>query len=157
MAMTDKREEAEDLYIKQSISCPEIAKRLDIDSGTVYRWKADAAKKGEAFNWDTRRRAYHLSPREIKAIYGQTIKNWVLQISSNPDLIGKSADAICKHVSVMEKLDKTGQYLNVALDLMKVLNEWLTVNQPEIKEKIEPYWDQIFEALQSYYKEKEIF
>ncbi|MDR3019884.1 MAG: DUF1804 family protein [Treponema sp.] len=51
MALTDKRDEAERLYVGQSMSCPTIAKRLEVDQGTVYRWKTEDA----ALDWDTQR------------------------------------------------------------------------------------------------------
>jgi transposase-like protein len=159
MALSDEREEAERLYVRQSMSCPAIAEQLKVDQGTVYRWKAEAQKKGEALDWDVQRRIYNMSPRELTAIYAESVKAWMIKIKANPGLLSDSkiADAISKHISVMQKIDTRGQYLGVAIDLIKVINIWLTENEPELKEKIEPHWDQIYEALKQYSTSKGIF
>jgi transposase-like protein len=159
MALNDKREEAERLYVRQSMSCPAIAKQLDVDSGTVYRWKTEAAEKGDAQDWDTQRRIYNMSPRELTAIYAESIKAWMIKIKANPDLLSdpKIADAISKHISVMQKIDTRGQYLGVAVDLIKVSDSWLAEHEPELKGKMEPLWDQIYEALKVYMVQKGIF
>jgi hypothetical protein len=159
MALTDKREEAERLYVRQSMNCPAIAKQLEVDSGTVYRWKADAAEKGEALDWEVQRRIYNMSPRELTAIYAESVKAWMIKIKANPELLSDSkiADAISKHISVMQKIDTRGQYIGVAIDLIKVINIWLAEHEPELKEKMEPHWDQIYEALKQYTTNKGIF
>jgi len=159
MALNDKRDEAERLYVRQSMTCSAIAEQLGVDAGTVYRWKADAAEKGEALNWDTQRRIYNMSPRELTAIYAESVKAWMLKIKANPEVLSDSkvADAISKHISVMQKIDTRGQYLGVAIDLIKVINVWLTEHEPDLKEKMEPHWDQIYEALKQYTTSKGIF
>ena len=159
MAMTDKREEAERLYVRQSMPCPAIAEQLGVDQGTVYRWKAEAASKGESLDWDAQRRIYNMSPRELIAIYSEALKAWILEIQKNPALLSdpKIADAIAKHISVMQKIDIRGQYLSVAVDLIKVSNTWLAENEPELKVKMESLWDQIYEALKVYLVQKGIF
>ena len=156
MALNDKREEAERLYVGQSMTCPKIAKQLGIDPGTVYRWKTEAAEKGDALDWDVRRRIYHMSPRELTAIYAESVKAWMIKLKANPELLSDSkiADAIAKHISVMQKLDTRGQYLGVALDLIKVINIWLEEHEPELKKNMEPHWDQIYEALKLYSTQK---
>jgi hypothetical protein len=159
MALTDKREEAERLFVRQSMTCPAIAEQLQVDQGTVYRWKAEAAEKGEALDWDVQRRIYNMSPRELTAIYAESVKAWMIKIKANPELLSDSkiADAISKHISVMQKIDIRGQYLGVAIDLIKVINVWLTEHEPELKTKMEPHWDQIYEALKNYTTTKGIF
>jgi len=159
MALTDKREEAERLFVRQGMSCPAIAEQLEVNAGTVYRWKEDAAAKGEALDWDVQRRIYNMSPRELTAIYAESVKAWMIKIKANPELLSDSkiADAISKHISVMQKIDTRGQYLGVAIDLIKVINVWLTENEPELKTLMEPHWDQIYEALKAYTTSKGIF
>ena len=159
MAKDGKREEAENLYVRQAMTCVQIAAALGVNEGTVYRWKGEAAEKGETADWDSRRRTYNLAPREMIAIYAETVKAWIVKIQQNPELLsdGKIADAIAKHVSVMQKLDTRGQYKGVALDLIKVINVWLAENQPELKEKIAPYWDAIFKELIKYATDKGLF
>jgi hypothetical protein len=152
MAKDEKRLEAEKLYVKNGLSCSAIAESLGVNEGTVYRWKAEAASKGEAADWDSQRRVYNMSPREMFAIYAETVKSWIAQIHKTPELLsdGKIADAIAKHVSVLQKLDTRSQYLGVALDLIKTANQWLAENQPEIKEKIDPHWESIYQELVKY-------
>ncbi|MDR0759382.1 MAG: DUF1804 family protein [Treponema sp.] len=159
MALTDKREEAERLYVKDGMTCPAIAARLGVNEGTVYRWKAEAETKGEAMDWDAQRRVYNLSPLEMFAIYAETVKTWIVELQRNPGLLanGKIADAIAKHVSVLQKLDTRSQYLGVALDLIKTASRWLAENQPEIKAKIDPYWEHIYQELVKYSTGKGLF
>jgi transposase-like protein len=152
MAKPDKREEAERLYVRQSMSCAEVSEQLGIDSGSVYRWKNEAAAKGEALDWDSQRRVYNMSPKELMAIYAESVKSWILQLKADPKLLSdpKIADAISKHISVMQKLDTRGQYLGVAIDLIKVINVWLDKHQPDLKKKMEPFWDDIYASLKEY-------
>jgi len=159
MALNDKREEAERLFVRQSLACPAIAEQLGVDAGTVYRWKAEAAEKGEALDWDVQRRIYNMSPRELMTIYAESVKAWILKLKADPALLSdpKIADAISKHISVMQKLDTRGQYMGVAIDLVKVINVWLAEHEPELKTKLEPHWDQIYEALKQYTTKKDIF
>lgn len=159
MALNDKRDEAERLYVRQSMTCPAIAAELGVNEGTVYRWKTEAAEKGESSDWDTQRRIYNMSPRELTAIYSESVKAWLVKIKQNPDLLADSkiADAIAKHISVMQKIDTRGQYLGVSIDLIKVTNQWLAENQPELKAKLEPYWDNIYQELVNYSTRKGLF
>lgn len=159
MALNEKREEAERLYVRQLMACPAIAEQLGVDAGTVYRWKSEAAKKGEALDWDAQRRTYNMSPKEFFAIYAESVKAWILEIKAKPELLSDSkiADAIVKHFSVLQKIDVRGQYLGVALDLVKVINIWLAEHEPELKGEMEPHWDSIYEALKQYSTVKGIF
>ena len=158
MALTDKREEAERLYVRQGMPCPAIAEQLEVNAGTVYRWKEDAAAKGEALDWDTQRRIYTMSPKELLAIYAESVKAWILELKKNPKLLAdpKVADAICKHISAMQKIDPRSQYLGVAIDLIKTANAWLAEHEPELKTRMEPFWERIFEALNKELTAKDI-
>jgi transposase len=159
MALTDKREEAERLYVRQSMSCPAIAAELGVNEGTVYRWKAESAEKGEAQDWDVQRRIYNMSPRELTAIYAESVKAWLVKIKANPELLSDSkiADAIAKHISVMQKIDTRSQYLGVAIDLIKVINGWLAENHADLKAKLDPYWDAIYQELVNYSTKRGLF
>jgi transposase-like protein len=159
MALTEKREEAEKLYVKDGLTCPAIAERLGVNEGTVYRWKSESAEKGEAADWESQRRVYNMSPLEMFSIYAETVKTWIVNLQKNPELLadGKIADAIAKHVSVLQKLDTRSQYLGVALDLIKIANQWLAEHKPEIKTKIDPYWEDIYQELAKYSTGKGLF
>jgi transposase len=159
MALSEKREKAELLYVKRFMSCPAIADELGTDLGTVYRWKAEAAKRDGTLDWDAKRRAYQVSPDELKMIFAESMKEAILSARENPALLmdSKKADALAKNVKVLQSIDVRGQYLSVALDLVKVINVWLAENEPELKTKLEPHWDQIYEALKEYSTEKKVF
>lgn len=159
MAHKDKRLDAEKLYIKDGLSCAAIASALKVNEGTVYRWKNEAAEQGDGADWDAQRRVYNLSPREMFAMYAESVKAFIVQLQKSPEQLGdgKIADAIAKHVSVLQKLDTRGQYKGVALDLIKVINVYISENLPEVKEKLEPHWDAIFERLIKYATEKGMF
>ena len=159
MAKTDKKDEAEKLYVRKSRSCPAIAVDLGVNEGTVYRWKAEAAEKGETADWDAARRVYNMSPREISAIYAEGLKTWVVQLKQNPDLYadGKIADAIVKHISVLQKIDSRSQYLGAVLELIEIANRWLAKNQPELKEKMSPFWESIYHEIAEQSARKDLF
>jgi transposase-like protein len=159
MAKDGKREEAENLYVKRSMSCPQIAAELGVSDGTVYRWKSEAAERGEAADWDAQRRAFNMSPRELVSIYSESLKAWVVKIKRDPETLSdpKIADAVVKHISALRKLDNRSQYMGVALDLIKIANRWLAENQPELKEKMEPYWEGVYQELAKYSAGKGLF
>jgi hypothetical protein len=159
MAKEDKKSEAEKLYVTGGLSCPQIAERLGVNEGTVYRWKAEAEAAGEGSSWESARRVHNLSPREMFSIYAEAVKSWVVDLKKNPDLLadGKIADAIAKHVSVLQKLDTRGQYLGASLDLIEIANKWLAEHQPELKEKMAPHWEGIYQALKEYSSMKGLF
>ena len=159
MALPDKRDEAERMYVRLSMTCPAIAEELSVNEGTVYRWKAEAAEKGESLDWDVQRRIYNMSPREMVAMYAESVKAWLVKIRTNPELLSdpKIADAIAKHISVMQKIDARSQYLGVAIDLIKVANSGLAEHQPDMKAKMEPFWDAIYQELVNYSTRKGVF
>jgi hypothetical protein len=159
MAKEDKREEAEKLYVKQSMSCFQIASELEVSEGTVYRWKSEAAEKGEAMDWDTQRRAFNMSPRELVSMYAEGLRDWIVKLRQNPEWFSdpKIADAVAKHISALKKLDNRSQYMGVALDLIKLTNQWLGENQPELKAQMEPYWENIYQELAKYSTGKGLF
>jgi transposase-like protein len=150
MALTEKREEAERLYTCRSMPCHVIARELGVNEGTVYRWRKDAAKKGEYEDWDVKRRS--LSPVELIITLTQALMLGIAEIRKNPELIfdPKKADALTKNLAVLQKIDIRGQYLHVMLDLVKVINTFLAENDPDLKRSLEPYWDRIHEEMIKY-------
>jgi transposase-like protein len=159
MAKEDKREEAEKLYVRQSMTCPQIAAELGVNDGTVYRWKAEAAERGETTDWDAQRRAFNMSPRELVSIYSESLKAWIVKIKQNPETLSdpKIADAVVKHISALQKLDNRSQYMGVALDLIKIANQWLAENQSGLKAQMEPWWESIYQELAKYSTGKGLF
>jgi hypothetical protein len=158
MALTEKREEAERLYVKKFMSCPAIAAALGINEGTIYRWKAKAAEKGEKENWDAKRRNLRVSARELIELYIDIVKDSFFELKNNPAAIwdSKMADAFTKHVANIRKLDIRGQYMEVALELVKITNRWLAENQPGLRENMAPYWAGIIQAVAEYATGKDL-
>jgi transposase len=159
MALSQKRAEAEQLYIRKGLSCSSIAAQLQVNEGTVYGWKAESAKRGADFDWDMKRKAYNISPRELVAMYSETIKGYLLKISTNPELLTdtKIADAIAKHVSVLKRLDTRVQYLGAITDFIEVTNKWLAEHNPEIKKLMDPLWEHIYQELVNSYTQESLF
>jgi hypothetical protein len=159
MAKDGKREEAENLYVLQDMTCPQIAAELGVNNGTVYRWKAEAAVQGETTDWEARRRAYNLSPSELVLIYSESLKPLILKFKKNPELLfdPKNADSIAKHVSVLDKLNNLSNYPGAILDLIRTANQWLAENQPELKVKMEPCWESIYQQLAKIGAKKGLF
>jgi hypothetical protein len=126
-----------------------------VSENVVYRWRGEAEKRGEVADWDAQRRVYNMSPREMFAIYAETVKKWIVNLQKSPDLLlsdGKIADAIAKHVSVLQKLDTRSQYLDVALDLIKITNQWLAENKPDIKAVLDrdDSWESVYQEFKDY-------
>lgn len=145
--------------MRKGLSCPRIAAELGVNEGTVYKWKAEAAERGESFDWEIQRRIYLLSPREMVALYAESLKTWLVKIKGNPDLLAdpKVADAVAKHIAAMQRIDARGQYLGVAIDLIKVATDWLAEHQPELAARLQPYWESIYTALVEYSTRKGLF
>jgi predicted DNA-binding protein YlxM (UPF0122 family) len=159
MALTEKRTEAERFYVQKGLSCTRIASELAVHEATVYKWKAEAADKGEAFNWDTHRQVYNISPRTIVAMHMESIKQWVLKMQEDPSKLGdpKMADALSKHVSAMKKLDSRSQYLGAVTDLIKIADTWLANHNPKLKKDMEQCWEGIYQELSQIYAQERLF
>ena len=159
MTMPDKRDEAARLYVRRSMAPASVAKEIGVSESTVYRWRAESAERGEAFDWDAQRRIYNLSPRELVGLYVETVKAWLVRVKADPEVLADSklADAMSKHISSIQKIDSRSQYLGVAIDLIRVANSWLGENQPKLKEKLDPYWDAIYQELANYATGKGMF
>lgn len=159
MALPEKRAEAKRLYIDKSMTCAAIAEELGVDAGTVYRWKADAAEKGEAQEWDYQRQVQSMSFDELKSVFREAIRVAVLKIKEDPEILlnPKFADALSKIVKSVEKIDPRSQYLGTITDLIRVTNMWLSEHQPELKATLDPYWESIYQELSNYSTRKGLF
>jgi len=141
----DKKESAERLYIRENKKEDEIATILDIHLATIYRWKKED-------DWDGKKSIYQLSPYEISKIYLQLVKDFVLEMKKDPKkmLDSKITDAITKHLSNMRKIDPRSQYMGVALDLMKVIIEYLEKNDKKLRDNFIKHYDMIKEEFLKY-------
>jgi hypothetical protein len=152
MASAKKRIEAKQRYIRTSMTCAVIAKELQVDPGTVYRWKAEDKEKGETFDWDYQRQLHCTSNDEVAARYRRAMAIMMDRIDKDPTLLAdpKTADALAKVKKAMERIDDRSQYLNTIITFVKIADRWLSEYQPELKTKMAPYWDAIIEELKDY-------
>jgi transposase len=157
MALTEKRAEAKRLYIDKALSCSAIAEQLGVDAGTVYRWKAEAAGKGEAWDWDCQRQIRSMSFAELQDAFREAIASTLAKIKKNPEELFKHADALSKIMKSLERIDPRSQYLGSIADLIRVTNQWLAEHQPELKTRLDPYWDNIYQELSNYCTSKGLF
>jgi hypothetical protein len=159
MALAGKRIEAKNLYVLKAMACPAIAGELGVDAGTVYRWKAEAGGKGEVQGWDFQRELHNISASEVVAKFRKSLAIMALKIDKDPELLlnPKQSDALAKIVKAMEKIDPRRQYLSAIRDLIKVMNQWLTEHQPDLKAKLDPYWDSLFQELSDYATREGLF
>jgi transposase-like protein len=159
MALLEKRADAEKLYIHKSMACPDIARELGVDEGTVYRWRAEAAERGGKFDWDRKRRLCNTSTQELMGVLSEALTDWILKVDEGSESLSdpRVADALSKNISSLRKIDNRKQYLGAVADLIKVANGWLAENQPELKKKLEPCWDGIYQELVNYSTRKGMF
>jgi hypothetical protein len=157
VATTEKRAEAKRLYVFQSMTCSAIATELGVSDGTVYRWRAEAAEKGEATDWEYQRQLHHISGDEVAAKYRKAIAIGVDRIDKDPALLfdSKTADAFTKSLKAMDKIARCDQYLSIILEFIEISNRWLAEHQPELRTKLAPYWDSIIEKLKDYVTQKD--
>ena len=147
------------MYIDKALTCPAIAEALEVDAGTVYRWKAEAAEQGEAQDWDYQRLVQELSFDELKSVFRGAIRAGFSKIKEAPETLfdPKFADALTKIVKSAEKIDPRTSYFSAIKDLVKVASRWLARHEPELKARLDPYWDSIFEELVNYSTKKGLF
>jgi uncharacterized protein YjcR len=159
MALPEKRAEAKRLYIDKSLTCSAIAKELGVDAGTVYRWKSEACAKGESQDWDYQRQVQAMSFNELKSVFREAIRSAMVKIGEDPGKLfePKFADSFVKIMKSAEKIDPRTSYLSAINDLMKVVSRWLAKHEPELKARLDPYWDSIFQELVNYSTSKGVF
>jgi transposase-like protein len=152
MALTEKRTEAEHLYVSTSLSISAIAEALGVDAGTVYRWRSEAARAGEGQDWDYRRQVQALSFDKLKSVFREAIRSAINKIEEDPTLLlnPKFADALSKIIKSLERIDPRASHFGAIEDLIKVTSQWLTEHEPDIKARLDPYWDSIFQELVNY-------
>lgn len=142
-------EQARDLYIKGA-SVNSIATDLGVSLQTVYGWRKKDANTDK--DWEKARRRYRLSPSELSSIYIESVKEMILEISDDPMKLAdpKYADAIAKNVSSIKKIDPMYNYMGAALDLMKVIDQYLKRTDPQLAKKMKDHWPGIKEEMERF-------
>ncbi|MBN2546555.1 MAG: DUF1804 family protein [Spirochaetes bacterium] len=140
MAKDEKREEAKRLFIRESKDIKEIAHILSVNEVTIYRWKKEDEEENK--NWDEQKNLWNLSPSELEKIYLESVKELVLKVKEDPDLMldSKIADAMSKHISNLKKMNPRQLYLGISIDLITVIDNYLKKTDKKL-------WNEFFNHL----------
>jgi len=144
MGLNDSRAEAEKLYVRQSLFCNAIAKRLGVNDGTVYRWKQAAAGCGDNSNREIQRRVYNMSTKELIAICSETVKAWIVRLKMNPDLRGHQNHGAAKN--------RQARTISWRCNRFNQSDERMA--RPELKAQLADCWDWIYQAMVAYSTDK---
>lgn len=146
----ENKDQAEKLY-RKGLSVEQIAKELEVNTSTVYRWKKDSSET-EATDWDRLRELHNLAPSELYSIYFETFKDFLIDVRKDPRKLQepKIADAISKHLSSMRKIDPTALYYGAMLDLIREINSYLQGKDPEVARLLLPHWEGIKNHLSTF-------
>lgn len=147
MAKEERKDEAVKLYIREGKDISEISKILDISDATLYRWKKEDKENNNC--WDEKRKIWQLSPAELEKVYLESVKELVLKVRENSDLMldSKVADAMSKHISNLKKMNPRNIYLGVAVDLLTVIDDYLKKNDKKLRETISKHYESIKNEL----------
>lgn len=146
MSKVDKREEAKILYIRENKEIKEISKLIGIPESTIYRWKKEDG------DWDEKRSLWNLSPMELEKTYIELVKELVMRIRDNKELMLDSeiAHTMSKHIANIKKLRPASFVYGIGLDLLVIIDNVLREHNKELREEIVKYYDVIKEELKRY-------
>lgn len=116
-----KREIAEDMYIRLSLTGREIAESLAVTEQTVSRWKK--GRDGEP-SWDDRKNEAQLTPLKIKEL----LLTEAHKIAKGEESIIK-ADQLSKIMSAIDQLDKKINVRTV-MDVFREFDNWMVEQDP---------------------------
>lgn len=150
MGKDEKKEEAKKLYIRENKDISEIAKALDVAETTIYRWKKEDSDSGKG--WDEKRDLWNLSPAELEKVYLESVKELVIKVKENTDLMldSKVADAMSKHISNLKKMNPRQLYFGVMIDLLSVMDSYLKKHDEKLREKMIKHYEGIKENFKDY-------
>ena len=149
-------DKARELYIKNN-SITKIAKRLKVSVQTIYSWRKKDADTDK--DWERAKRRYYMSPSELSTIFMESVKDMVLQVSEDPLKLAdpKYADAITKCIASVKKIDPMYNYMGAALDLMRVIDQYLKKTDPSLAKEMKNHWPTIKEELESFISKEGLF
>lgn len=116
-----KREIAEDMYIRLSLTGREIAENLGVTEQTVSRWKK--GREGEK-SWDDRKTQAQLTPLKIKELLLKEAEKLAKGEESNV-----KADQLSKIMSAIDQLDKKINVRTV-MDVFREFDNWMAEQDP---------------------------
>ena len=59
-----------------------------------------------------------------------------------------TADALAKHIANLQKLNPKHLYMGALLDLIDIIDKYLAVHAPELRQQLNQYWPAIREQSQ---------
>lgn len=116
-----KREIAEDMYIRLTLTGREIAENLGVTEQTVSRWKK--GREGEK-SWDDRKTESQLTPLKIKELLLKEAEKLAKGEESNV-----KADQLSKIMSAIDQLDKKINVRTV-MDVFREFDNWMAEQEP---------------------------
>jgi Protein of unknown function (DUF1804). len=151
MAETEKRVEAERLYVKAKLLPKDIARALKVSETSVYRWRAEAAAAGEEYDWDRRRRdATPVNIVDVQRQYWEALSKQLKRIQEDETLLldPKVADAIAKHIAAINRLVPKKTWLSACVSVLDEIKSYLAANDPELWERFVGHIPAIQDALE---------
>ena len=143
----EAKNHARELYIKDRLGPAEIAAALGVSASSVYGWRRADARTAQ--DWDKARAAWHLSPREMIGGYAQQVREFMLDLTENPEKMAssKTADALAKHIANLQKLNPKHLYMGALLDLINETDKYLAEHDNALRERINQHWPGIRREL----------
>lgn len=152
----DKRQAVKASYVLDRLSLRAAAELHDVSHSTVRQWKKQDETNG--LYWKKERYATNMSERSTENILNELLNDLLIQYQSTmkllktdekigPDkqvqLLSSLADAMTKTVASFKKFSPVINELSIALDVIKLLINFIKEEKPEYKniivELLEPF------------------
>lgn len=148
---SEKKSEAERLYIREGYAAGKIAALVGSAPGTVYRWVRDGG-------WKEKRESYTLSPLAMRDRYFELVKGLLAEAEANEEIRNSAAfaDAMNKHFTALKKLDPPMLLKGVIHDFIRVSSDVIGERDAELARRLLPYWDEVREKLIDYFEKKSV-
>ena len=162
----ETRGKARSLYVHSRYSIPTIAVSLDVASGTVSRWKADA--RGHGDDWDIARSAATMQGEGFDKLVSDAVEGFTvmfqatmeqiqqaedMQPSDKAKMMASLADSFNKMINSAGRAAPNLSKLGVATEVLQKLAEFVRgefpVHQEAFLEILEPFGLEIAKAYAS--------
>jgi len=157
--------EARNLFIFKRMACTSIAKELGKNADTIRRWKREAKTSGD--DWDKARSANVIAGDGLEQVTTsaamviiQLLEQQIKEVEQNQELSSEdkikqltlASDTMSKVVASAGKLAPKISELGVAMDVLKMLAEFIRQNHPKEIELfmavLEPFSETLVEVYQ---------
>lgn len=152
----ETRAQARSLYVHSRYSLPTISVTLDVATGTISRWKADARAQGD--DWDIARSAATMQGEGFKKLVSDAVEGFTImfqatvnQLEQTEDMppadkakvMASLADSFSKTMNSAGRASPELSKLGIATDVLKRLGEFVRkeypVHQDAFLEILEPF------------------